>query len=55
MKIGMKEDMGVADEMAFQVLRSLAGIASICARSALKCAYSQFMAARIIGFGQKSA
>ena len=32
----MTEDMGVADKMLFQVLRSSVRIASICALSALK-------------------
>ena len=46
MKIGMKEDMGVADEMALPVLGSRA-------RSARNCApertYLQFMVARSDG------
>ena len=45
MKIGMKGDMGVADEMVLLVLGSRARSARICARSAPKCTYSQFMVA----------
>ena len=33
MKIGMKEDMGIADEMVLFVLGSCAGNARNCARS----------------------
>ena len=49
MKVGMKEDRGVANEMSF-VLGSRACSAQNCARSAPKCTYSQSMVARIIGF-----
>ena len=49
MKIGMKGDMGVADEMALLVLGSRARTARNCARSAPECTYSQFMIARSEG------
>ena len=55
MKMAMKGDMGVANEMALLVLGSRAHSARNCARSAPECTYLQFMVARIIGFGQKSA
>ena len=47
MKIGMKEDMGVADEMALSVLGSRC--ARNCARSAPERTYLQFMVARSEG------
>ena len=56
MKIGMKGDMGVADEMALLVLgyrarsaRNCAQSAPNCARSAPECTYLQFMVARSEG------
>ena len=49
MKIGMKEDMGVAEEMALLVLASRTHRACICVRSAPDCTYSQFMVARSKG------
>ena len=51
----MKEDMGVADEMLLLVLGSRVRSACNCTLSAPKCTYSQFMVARMIGFGQKLA
>ena len=49
MKIGMKEDMGVAEEMALLVLAPRTHRARICVRSAPDCTYSQFMVARSEG------
>ena len=49
MKIGMKGDMGVADEMALLVFCLRARSARNCARSAPECTYSQFMIARSEG------
>ena len=49
MKIGMKGDMGVADEMALLVLGYRARSARNCARSAPECTYLQFMVARSDG------
>ena len=49
MKIGVKEDMGVADEMALSVLGSRARSARNCARSAPERTYLQFMVARSDG------
>ena len=49
MKIGMKGDMGVADEMALLVLGSHLRSARNCARSAPECTYLQFMVARSEG------
>ena len=49
MKIGMKEDMGVADEMAESVLGSHTRSARNCARGAPDCTYLQFMVARSDG------
>ena len=49
MKIGMKGDMGVADEMALLVLEYRARSARNCARSAPECTYLQFMVARSEG------
>ena len=46
MKIGMKEEMGVADEMTSSVLGSRARSARICARSAQIHSFSWF-------FGEK--
>ena len=45
MKIGMKEDMGVADKMTLSNLGSRACSARNCAQSALKRSYLQFMVA----------
>ena len=50
MKIGMKEDMGVAEEMALLVLAPRTHRARICVRSAPDCTYSQFMVARNEGW-----
>ena len=49
MKIGIKEDMGVAEEMAWLVLASRTHRARICVRSATDCTYSQFKVARSEG------
>ena len=49
MKIAMKGDMGVADEMALFVLGSRTRSARNCALSAPECTYSQFMVARSEG------
>ena len=49
MKIGMRGDMGVADEMALLVLGYRARSARNCAQSAPECTYSQFMVARSEG------
>ena len=49
MKIGMKEDMGVADGMALSVLGSRARSARNCAQSAPERTYLQFMVARSDG------
>ena len=49
MKIGMKEDMGIANKMALLVLGSRARSARICARSAPERTYLQFMVARSEG------
>ena len=49
MKIGMKEDMGVAEEMALLVLAPRTHRARICVRSAPDCTYSQFMVAKSEG------
>ena len=49
MKIGMKEDMGVADKMSLLVLGSRARSARNCARSVPECTYLQFMVARSDG------
>ena len=49
MKIGMKEDMGVAEEMALLVLASHMHRGRICVRSAPDCTYSQFMVAKSEG------
>ena len=49
MKIGMKGDMGVANEMALLVLISRARSACNCARSTAEGSYSQFMVARSEG------
>ena len=49
MKIGMKGDMGVANEMALLGVGSRARSALNCARSAPECTYSQFMVARSEG------
>ena len=46
MKIGMKEDIGVADEMALLVLESRARSAHDCARSVPERTYLKFMVAR---------
>ena len=45
MKIGMKEEMGVADEMTLLNLKSCARSARNCARSPQKRTYLQFMVA----------
>ena len=49
MKIGMKEDMGVADKMALLVLGSRVHSARNCRQSAAEGSYSQFMVARSEG------
>ena len=49
MKICMKGDMGVADEMAFLVLISRARSVCNCARSTAEGSYLQFMVARSNG------
>ena len=49
MKIGMKGDMGVADEMALLVLGSRVRSTRNCARSAPERTYLQFMVARSDG------
>ena len=49
MKIGMKEDMGVADEMALLFLRLRARSARNCAQSVPERIYVQFMVARSDG------
>ena len=49
MKIGMKGDMGVADEIVLLVLGLRAFSARNCERSAPECTYSQFMEARSEG------
>ena len=49
MKITMKGDMGVADEMTLLVLGSRARSARNCTRSAAEGSYSQFMVARSEG------
>ena len=46
MKIGMKGDLGVADEKALLVLGSRARSARNCAGSAPERTYLQFMVAR---------
>ena len=43
MKVGMKRDIGVADEMTLLVFGSRARGARNCAQSAPKCTYLQFM------------
>ena len=55
LEVGLKEDIGFADEMALLVLGYCAHSACNCARGAAKCTFSQFMVAGIIGFGRKSA
>ena len=45
MKIGIKEDMGIADEMALLILGSHAHSARNCAQSAPKQTYLQLMVA----------
>ena len=49
MKIGIREDMDVAEEMALLVLGSRARSAHNCARSAPERTYLQFMVARSDG------
>ena len=49
MKIGMKEDMGVTDEMALLVLGSGMRTLHNCARTAPERTYLQFMVARSDG------
>ena len=52
MKIGMKEEMGVADEMTFSVLGSRAQRAHLCAKRANPLIFMVFwgkVAARIVG------
>ena len=46
MKIAIKGDMGVADEIALLVLGSRASGARNCARSVPECTYLQFRVAR---------
>ena len=46
MKIGMKEDMGVADKIVLLVLGSPVGSMHNCAQSVPECTYSQLMVAR---------
>ena len=47
MKIGMKEEMGVADEMTSSVLGSRARSARICARSAQIHLFSWFLGEKL--------
>ena len=49
MKIGMKGDLGVADEKALLVLGSRARSARNCTQSVAEGSYSQFMVARSEG------
>ena len=55
MKIGMEEDMGVADKMALSVLGSRERNARNCAQSAPEHTYLQFVVARSDGLQWKSA
>ena len=49
MKIGMKEDMGIANKMALLVLGSRARSACNCSQSAPERTYLLFMVARSEG------